>query len=152
MKRNKNIAPLKTWNSDEPFNYEENDFDLYLNRIIHEWLKTLTILAYILVPMFFFLDYFLMPPELLPKFGVYRLISTVIVVIQYFIIRNTKPSRFSYFHGYFIAINVGSIIALMTVDLGGFNSSYYAGLNLDVAPMSNKTKSFLQGADITICC
>jgi len=130
MKRNKNIAPLKTWNSDEPFNYEENDFDLYLNSIIHEWLKTLTILAYILVPMFFFLDYFLMPPELLPKFGVYRLISTVIVVIQFFIIRNTKPSAYSYFHGYFIAINVGSIIALMTVDLGGFNSSYYAGLNL----------------------
>jgi len=30
--------------------------------------------------------------------------------------------------------------------------NYYAGLNLDVAPMSNKTKSFLQGADITICC
>ncbi len=130
MKRNKNITSLKNWNTDEPFNYEEQDFDLYLNSIIHEWLKTLTTLAYILVPMFFFLDYFLMPPELLPKFGVYRLISTIIVVIQFFIIRNTKPSNLSYFHGYFIAINVGGIIALMTIDLGGFNSSYYAGLNL----------------------
>jgi hypothetical protein len=30
--------------------------------------------------------------------------------------------------------------------------TYYAGLNLDTAPLSNKTKSFLQGADITICC
>jgi len=80
--------------------------------------------------MSFFLDYFIMPPDLLPKFGVYRLISTIIVVIQFFIIRNTKPSGFSYLHGYFIAINVGGMIALMTVDLGGFNSSYYAGLNL----------------------
>jgi serine phosphatase RsbU (regulator of sigma subunit) len=124
------MSQLKNWNSEEPFNFEERDFDKYLNSIIHEWLKTLTTLAYILVPIFFFLDYFIMPSELLPRFGIYRLISTIIVVIQYFIIRNTKPSHFSYFHGYFIAINVGGIIALMTVDLGGFNSSYYAGLNL----------------------
>ena len=99
MKQNKNIEAIKNWNTDEPFNYEEKDFDLYLNNIIHEWLKTLTTLAYILVPIFFFLDYFLMPPVLLPKFGVYRLISTIIVVIQFYIIRNTKPSNFSYFHG-----------------------------------------------------
>ena len=58
------------------------------------------------------------------------MISTVIVVIQFFIIRNTKPSKLFLFHGYFITLNVGGIIALMTVDLGGFNSSYYAGLNL----------------------
>ena len=37
-------------------------------------------------------------------------------------------------------------------DLNPTTQNYYAGLNLDVAPMSNKTKSFLQGADITICC
>tara|TARA_R100001163_G_C5059078_1_gene195732 strand:+ start:1620 stop:2192 length:573 start_codon:yes stop_codon:yes gene_type:complete len=37
-------------------------------------------------------------------------------------------------------------------DLQPTSQNYYAGLNLDVAPMSNKTKSFLQGADITICC
>jgi hypothetical protein len=37
-------------------------------------------------------------------------------------------------------------------DLTPTSENYYAGLNLDVAPMSNKTKSFLQGADITICC
>ena len=28
MKRNKNITSLKNWNTDEPFNYEEQDFDL----------------------------------------------------------------------------------------------------------------------------
>jgi hypothetical protein len=37
-------------------------------------------------------------------------------------------------------------------DLTPTTQNYYAGLNLDVAPLSNKTKSFLQGADITICC
>jgi len=35
-------------------------------------------------------------------------------------------------------------------DLNPTSQNYYAGLNLDVAPVSNKVKSFIQGADITI--
>ena len=114
----------------DDFNFSQSDFKYYLNSIIHDWLKTLTTIAYTLVPAFFLLDYFTLPKELLPRFGVYRLISTLICLIQYFIIRGTKPGIHSYYHGYFVSINVGGIIALMTVDLGGFNSSYYAGLNL----------------------
>jgi serine phosphatase RsbU (regulator of sigma subunit) len=114
----------------DDFNFGEGDFDSYLNSIIHDWLKALTTLGYTLVPAFFLLDYFTMPTELLPRFGIYRLISTLICLIQYYIIRNTKPGVYSYYHGYFVSINIGGIIALMTVDLGGFNSSYYAGLNL----------------------
>ena len=112
------------------FNFDENDFPRYLDSIIHEWSKTLTALVYTLVPIFFLLDYFMMPKEFLPRFGIYRLISTLTCIIQYCIIRHTKPSNASYYHGYFVSINVGGIIALMTVHLGGFNSSYYAGLNL----------------------
>jgi len=37
-------------------------------------------------------------------------------------------------------------------DLSPTTQNYYAGLNLDVAPMSNKIKNFIQGAGITICC
>ena len=107
-----------------------NDFNEHLNGIIHEWLFSLTILAIVLVPLFFLLDYFTMPKELLPRLGIYRLISTIILVCQFFIVRNTKPSWVSYLHGHLVTLNVGGMIALMTVDLGGFNSSYYAGLNL----------------------
>jgi serine phosphatase RsbU (regulator of sigma subunit) len=114
----------------EKFLFDENDFPNYLENIIHQWLKTLTTLAYTLVPAFFLLDYFTMPKELLPRFGVYRLVSTLICLVQYFIIRNSKPGNATYYHGYFVSINVGCIIALMTVNLGGFNSNYYAGLNL----------------------
>jgi len=120
----------KTGENLKEFYFDENDFPRYLENIIHEWSKTLTALVYTLVPIFFLLDYFTMPKELLPRFAVYRLISTVICVAQYFIIRHTKPGHASYYHGYFVSINVGGIIALMTVHLGGFNSSYYAGLNL----------------------
>ena len=106
------------------------DFDKYLESIIHEWMKTLTALGFTIIPMFFMLDYFMMSKELLPRFGIYRLASTILILIQYFTLRNTRPSELSYYHGYFFSLNVGGMIALMTVDLGGFNSSYYAGLNL----------------------
>jgi serine phosphatase RsbU (regulator of sigma subunit) len=106
------------------------DFDQFLNRIIHDWLKTLTFLVITLVPLFFVLDYFIVPKDLLKQVGVYRLVATFIVIIQYFIIRLTKPSRLSYLHGYIVSVVVGGVIVLMTRDLGGFYSSYYAGLNL----------------------
>jgi len=112
------------------FDFDERDFPKYLNNIIHEWSKTLTALVYTLVPIFFLLDCFTMPKELIPRFGLLRLMSTLICVAQYFIIRHSKPSSASYYHGYFVSINVGGMIALMTVHLGGFDSSYYAGLNL----------------------
>ncbi|MFH2131696.1 MAG: SpoIIE family protein phosphatase [bacterium] len=107
-----------------------DSFEKYLIDIIHQWLRTLTILGFTLVPIFFLLDYFSMPGDLLRRFGTYRLLSTVLLLIQYFIVRHTKPSKLSFLHGYFFSINVGGIIAIMTVDLGGFDSRYYAGLNL----------------------
>ncbi len=106
------------------------DFRQYLNGIIHEWLRTLTALGCALIPAFFILDYFTMPKELLPRFGYYRLISTVIMFVQWLIIRRTNPSTKSLYHAYIVSLHAGCIIVLMTVDLGGFNSRYYAGLNL----------------------
>ncbi len=112
------------------FPYEEGDFDRYHLAIIHRWLHVLTPLTATLVPLFLILDSLTMPRELLLRFGIYRGLSTAIVLIQYLFICKTKPGRLSYLHGYLVTFNVGGIIALMTVDLGGFNSSYYAGLNL----------------------
>ncbi|HUI72960.1 MAG TPA: PP2C family protein-serine/threonine phosphatase [Spirochaetia bacterium] len=111
---------------------DANDFADYRDGIVHEWLRTLTTLAVVLVPLFFILDYFVMPAVLLPRFAVYRFISTVLALAQFLVVRNTRPSRISFLHGYFISLQVGGIIALMTVDLGGFNSTYYAGLTLVV--------------------
>ena len=117
-------------NTTEQFDYDADQFESYLSSIIHEWLKTLTILAFLLVPAFLILDYFIMPKELLQRFVIYRSVSTLIVIIQYAIVRQTRASKLSYIHGYVVSVNIGGMIALMTVDLGGFNASYYAGLNL----------------------
>jgi len=125
-KLNKDLA---THSHPGPFN-DSGGFENYLNEIIHEWLHTLTPIAFILVPLFFFLDYYTMPTELLQRIGIYRLISTLIIIVQYVIIRKTKPSKYSYIHAYIVSLNIGGIIAQMTVDLGGFDSRYYAGLIL----------------------
>ncbi|MEW6526587.1 MAG: methyl-accepting chemotaxis protein [Spirochaetota bacterium] len=108
----------------------DTNFTVYLNELIHSWLKTLILLGSILVPGFLILDYVITPHELFPRFVVYRFISTALLVIQYVVLRISKPGRFSFIHGYIATLNTGFVIARMTVDLGGFSSGYYAGLNL----------------------
>ncbi|MBA7712859.1 hypothetical protein ES703_121849 [subsurface metagenome] len=124
------IAKGKIPYRDESFAFEAGEFGTYMNGLIHDWLKTMLTVGFTLVPLFFILDFFTMPRELLSRFGIYRLVATVILVLQYFSIRHSRPGLVSYLHAYFASFVVGGMIALMTVDLGGFDSSYYAGLNL----------------------
>jgi len=102
----------------------------YMVEIIHTWSKTLAALGFVLVPLFFVLDWFVMPAELLRRFAIYRFAGTAIVFAQYLVLHYTKPTKYSVYHGYFFSIVVGGTIVLMTRDLGGFNAAYYAGLNL----------------------
>jgi serine phosphatase RsbU (regulator of sigma subunit) len=104
--------------------------DEHLHSLAHSWARVCVLLCITLVPLFLLLDWFMAPRELLPRFVAYRAISTGLMVVQYFVIRFTAPSRVSLFHGYLVTVIVGGAIALMTHDLGGFNSPYYAGLNL----------------------
>ncbi|MDH4198980.1 MAG: Hpt domain-containing protein [Spirochaetia bacterium] len=109
---------------------DTDDFKEYLNDIRHSWLKTLTVLGFVLIPLFLVLDYFMIPPEWLKNFAFWRALITCLLVLQYGLLRITKPSRYAPLHGYFIASAVGLMISWMTQELGGFDSSYYAGLNL----------------------
>jgi phosphoserine phosphatase RsbU/P len=104
--------------------------DDYLSSIIHSWSKTLTTLGFTLIPIFFILDYFMMPSVHLTRFAAYRLITTVILVLQHLVVRRTVHSRYSFLHGYFFTFVASVMIAMMTTHLGGFDSTYYAGLNL----------------------
>ncbi|RME25087.1 MAG: LacI family transcriptional regulator [Deltaproteobacteria bacterium] len=108
----------------------EESFQEYLYEIVHEWSRTLHVLGFTLVPAFFILDYFMIPQELLKRFAIYRLVATVFVVINFVILRTMRPRRSSVLFAYMFSFVVGGAIALMTTDLEGFNSRYYAGLNL----------------------
>ena len=117
-------------NRDDLARFEVLEFDDYLSGILHEWLQTMTTIAFTLVPLFFILDFFTMPKELLTRFGSYRLASTLLLIAQYIVIRRFKSGKYSFFHAFIASLNVGGMIVLMTVDLGGFDSRYYAGLNV----------------------
>ncbi|XDD51642.1 PP2C family protein-serine/threonine phosphatase [Leptospira sp. WS92.C1] len=108
----------------------EQDFEIYLQGIVREWMQVLTMLCIVLIPFFLLLDYYTQPPELHLRFAIYRGATTVLVILEYLLIRFTHPNRYYPLHGYVISTMIGLMIVLMTVDLGGFNSSYYAGLML----------------------
>jgi phosphoserine phosphatase RsbU/P len=119
-----------------PATAKPETFEDYRDSLLHGWLKVLTTLGYSLVPLFFILDSFMMPRELLNRFGLYRLMATLIILGQHFVVRRTAPSRSSYMHGYIFSLVTGAMIVQMTIDLGGFNSTYYAGLNLVIVAVN----------------
>lgn len=106
------------------------ELQAYLQSLIHEWAKTLTTVGYTLIPLFFVLDYFMMPRELLARFALYRLVATGIIIGQFFVLKHTQAGKTSYLHGYFFSLVLAEMISLMTTSLGGLSSTYYAGLNL----------------------
>ncbi len=106
------------------------DFERYLQGIVREWTQVLTLLAAALIPFFLLLDYYTRPHDLFLRFTVYRIAATIFVLAEYFIIRSMRTNRFYPLHGYAVSSIISLMIVLMTVDLGGFDSSYYAGLML----------------------
>lgn len=105
-------------------------FELYREGLVHSWSGSLAALGFSLNPLFLVLDWFTAPPDLLKVFAVYRAIVTGAMVLQFFVVRATRPGPLSIIHGYVTTLLFGIEISWMTVELGGFDSSYYAGLNL----------------------
>ncbi len=129
-------------------------FQLHLDTLLHGWFGTAVMMTWILVPSFLVLDWFAMPQEAFWRLATYRAVATALLVIQWFVIRMTRPSRWSVAHGYIFTWVAAAAIVGMTVDLGGFNSSYWAGLNLVIAanlllPWSAK-HAFLDGTSIVL--
>lgn len=107
-------------------------FQGYRDGLVHSWSRTLAALSASINALFLFLDSFIMPPELLGRFAVYRALVTAVMLLQFFILGRTRPSRWSNANGYVTTVLFSVMITWMTVDLGGFDSPYYAGLNLVV--------------------
>jgi phosphoserine phosphatase RsbU/P len=127
------VAPAQ----DEPASaLQPTRFEEYRNGLVHDWTKTLAALGFCLVPLFIVLDSFTMPEALLKRFAVYRAVGTFFALGQYFVIRHTRPTRFSFLHAYAFTLVEAGMITWMTVDLGGFDSSYYAGLCLVVVAVN----------------
>lgn len=105
-------------------------FHEYLSDIHHRRLLVLVKLAVLMVPLFWVLDLFMIPAAKLQQFAIYRAAATVLLSLQYLVLKRTPLSVSAPVHGYFFCILLAVMISLMTRDLGGFESGYYAGLNL----------------------
>jgi phosphoserine phosphatase RsbU/P len=107
-------------------------FAVYRDGLVHAWTLTVTAIGFTLIPLFLILDYFTMPPQLLGRFAWYRASVTAALLVLHFVIRKTRPGRLSFLPAYVATFLVAGMIAWMTKDLGGFDSTYYAGLILVV--------------------
>jgi methyl-accepting chemotaxis protein len=105
-------------------------FDTYLNGLTYSSLKVLTLFGSFLYAAFLALDYVVAPPELFPSFALYRFMACGLVFMLYIVLRLSRPGRYTFLHGYLATVIATTGIVLMIVRLGGFNSGYYAGLNL----------------------
>lgn len=105
-------------------------FRRYQAGLVHSWMQTVAAIGFTLVPLFFLLDVLTLPRPLLLRFALYRGVSSLYCLLLFLWLRRTQPSRWSLVWGHLTVTVVGGAIALMTVELGGFDSSYYAGLNL----------------------
>jgi serine phosphatase RsbU (regulator of sigma subunit) len=112
---------------------ERSPFERYHDALLHQWCATAIVLGASLVPVFVVLDWFTLPAATFERFVRYRAFTTLLLVVQLAILRLTRPSRLTFLHGHVLTLLVGGVITWMTVELGGFDSSYYAGLNLVIA-------------------
>lgn len=90
-------------------------------------------LGAVVVPLFVPLDWFALPAPVFERFLQCRAGLAAALALQLVLIRITRPSRFSFLHGYAFTLMVAGVISWMTVELGGFDSPYYVGLNLAIA-------------------
>jgi serine phosphatase RsbU (regulator of sigma subunit) len=105
-------------------------FELYHDGLVHSWASVVVLLGVVLVPSFVVLDWYALPRPMFERFATARGIVTLLIFTQWFVIKLTRPSRWSMVHGYVFTTVVAGVIVWMTVTLGGFDSSYWAGLNL----------------------
>jgi signal transduction histidine kinase/ActR/RegA family two-component response regulator len=97
--------------------------------LIQQWLHKMMLFGVILVPLFSIVD-LLMYPEFFWRFFMYRFVATSICVGAYVYMHfNHSPLR-GYYVATFSYYMVGIAIIVMIMDVGGYDTPYFAGLNL----------------------
>lgn len=111
----------------------EQQLKRYHDGLLHRWCGTAAMLGAVMMPLFLLLDWFMLPAATFDRFLRYRAAVAGLLALQLLLIRFTRPGRLSFLHGYFFTLLAGGAISWTTVELGGFDSPYYAGLNLVIA-------------------
>ena len=108
-------------------------FDRAQQALLHRWCGTAAMLGALVVPLFLLLDWITLPAAIFERFLQLRAGLSAALALQLVVIRLTLPGRLSLLHGYAFTLMSAGVLSWMAVELGGFDSSYYAGLNLIIA-------------------
>ena len=107
----------------------KNEFDAYKKKYALTLCRVACFLIFTLVPTFLLLDYFT-NPHYLKEIAIIRLVCSVLVLTLFFITFTSKGKEYGLFIEMIAFLVVGFSISLMIRFVGGYQSPYYAGLNL----------------------
>ncbi|MDC4223813.1 MAG: HAMP domain-containing sensor histidine kinase [Candidatus Manganitrophus sp.] len=110
-------------------------FQEYAREINTFRLRIGCILGFTLVPLFSLLDYYAVP-EHFKTFLLIRLVSSATTLFLFLFTFTSFGKKHITWIGALTAILIGGTIAMMTRYLGGYQSPYYAGLNLVMLAIS----------------
>ncbi len=123
----------------------------YQNLIDQEMIRgcrSLTLIAMLLFPMFGFLDYYTQYDEL-TELSIIRYSTSLLYVLMYLLIRTEQCAKHAFLIALFLIGSAALSITAMCFVLGGYESPYYAGVNLVilaailVLPLEAKKMFFL---------
>jgi signal transduction histidine kinase len=104
-------------------------FNEYLRKINIFQLRIFCVLAFTLVPLFSILDYYI-SPAYFKTFLVIRLACTVAIILLFLLSFTAIGKKHVNLIGGAAPLFIGGTISLIIRYVGGYESSYYAGLNL----------------------
>jgi len=107
----------------------------YLVNISVTRIRLACILGLVLVPLFSIIDYFIIP-ELFFQFLRYRLICAFLMIIFLGLTTTSLGKKKINFIGVGVPLVVSGMLSLMIRFTGGYESPYYAGLNLVILAMT----------------
>ena len=105
-------------------------FRTYLRGVTHVWFRLLLLVGTLMIGLFFVLDLFVVSGDMLVRFGIYRAVAVGVFLVEFLFLSVSEPHRLSFLYAYVAGLTVTATIVVMTVELGGYASSYWVGLHL----------------------
>ena len=106
------------------------NFRTYLRGVTHVWFRLLLLVGTLMFAFFFVLDLFVVSGAMLVRFGIYRGVTVGVFLLEFLFLSQSQPHRLSFLYAYVAGLTGTATIVIMTVELGGYASTYWVGLHL----------------------
>jgi len=131
--------------------YLQDAFRDHIQGLCSERVVVLYYLGIALLPLFGILDYLIAPTNLVHSFLILRLVAAVILLAILLVVYPAIGKQYPAVLGIIGPPIVGGSVSLMTVRMGGYESPYYAGLNLVILGVTLVMPFSLRESALTCC-